>query len=1115
VHATPRLPTVTLPLAALAALTSPLQPLRAEGDWVAAAHQAPAVTLKPHFWAQCRRPCQHVGFSFLESGEEVDQMVARGANATLTGGMWIPVEAPDQPYGVGHAPTATLRGLGRLAQSFRAREPFVAVGLACPTFNTTGSGCTLSLRRGTREDWVVTGRPPRLASQAFRDLQDNQIVWLPVGEQPAGVYTIEQSEPTGAGVGVWTRGGDPYPDGTAYADGAPFAGVDLELWLRAPEGREVTLVPPADDHVALRLAGRIYERLLAQGMHIAYSVGDWNNGFFPYYPDWFWERFPDAAMLDAPGRPFLAGMFEKQYPWPSIEHPAIVSGASRYIRDVVTALRDEPDILYWVMGGEALYATYVDQRRWMDFGPNALAHYRAWLQQRYGTVAALNAAWGTQVPDFGAVGPSAPPTHDAATLDWLRYRNRAMAERFQWHFRAAKGADPGRLVVTSNHGDLFTGLSGVALGCTPAEYAAVSDGWELGQIIGDDDPTLYNLLWMHTVGAFGKPLCPVRLAYKRTDPRARGGGTSYTPAAARRYFWESVGTGSWHLGFIQWSGSLPDGEWGVKGTPAEAEIGRLLERWHQIEPLFDGAWPVAPRVGLLLSEPTWLLEGYQPVWQELHAWAMRNQVPLRFLYDAQIAEGALDDLQVVISADNRLLDRDVARELARFAARGGKLLLCGENAVWDERAQPYTDSPLAETRARDLPHDRWAATLRAELGQDADWPVRVRATGDPVWRTTGTDLTGTHDTPVDLAGHTSVSQTFVAAHERLVSVGVSCPTYTKTVTDCTLTIQVLAGGPGGPVIAERIVPTADLTDNAWHDVPVDRTAPVGATYYVRLVTPAELPPQLIGVWCCAEDRYAGGSLHMDDQPVPGDMRVRVRYAVPSPPAEVLEVFPLHDGAGLIVAVTNIGREAVQAEVTPADGALSPEFARYEVVDVLQQTVVAEAERADAHAAVTVPAEDSAVLCFRPVVTAAQGGELLAAVHRLPGTPSVVAALQQAQEALATGRPAKGAAACLRALAVVEAQVAARVEDGRLSVSARMPVPVQSLAASMVPLIGFRAELREAGGEWRAEIPCDTLPRMYDYGQQRYVPYSGVLELMLEGRAGDGRKVFGTATAYLP
>lgn len=101
-----------------------------------------------------------------------------------------------------------------LGQSFHADLPFQEVAGSFPTWNTVGSGVTLTLRRDGPQGPVV-------ATRREENVVDNAWTALPLpAPQPPGTYYLEISDPRGH-VGWWTlpvrtvAGGAPYADGKA------------------------------------------------------------------------------------------------------------------------------------------------------------------------------------------------------------------------------------------------------------------------------------------------------------------------------------------------------------------------------------------------------------------------------------------------------------------------------------------------------------------------------------------------------------------------------------------------------------------------------------------------------------------------------------------------------------------------------------------------------------------------------------------------------------------------------------------------------------------------------------------------------------------------------------
>jgi hypothetical protein len=203
-----------------------------------------------------------------------------------------------------------------------------------------------------------------------------------------------------------------------------------------------------------------------------------------------------------------------------------------------------------VIGGEQGYPDYFGLPEG-DFRPEFLAHYRAWCRHH-----------------------GLPESEDAS--QWRRFREAAMTERFALYTAHLRQLDTTRPVLIPTHGNPFALDFRVKMGYPLTDLAGAADGFEAGPISIDDDPERLHRLTLDMQTSLGVMVVAPRLANKQLDSRAQGGGRSFSPASARRAVYEALGMGVWHIGLVQWRGSLPDGEWGISGTPAEAECKRLF-----------------------------------------------------------------------------------------------------------------------------------------------------------------------------------------------------------------------------------------------------------------------------------------------------------------------------------------------------------------------------------------------------------------------------------------------------------------------------------------------------------------------------------------------------------
>ena len=102
-------------------------------------------------------------------------------------------------------------------------------------------------------------------------------------------------------------------------------------------------------------------------------------------PLWLYERHPEVLPIDRYGHVVNAGSRQSWQP----TSPVLKEYALRLCRKLAEHYKDNPYVTAWHMGNE-----YGWNNRY-DYSDNALAAFRTWCEAKYGTVDALNEAWGT------------------------------------------------------------------------------------------------------------------------------------------------------------------------------------------------------------------------------------------------------------------------------------------------------------------------------------------------------------------------------------------------------------------------------------------------------------------------------------------------------------------------------------------------------------------------------------------------------------------------------------------------------------------------------------------------------------------------------------------------
>ena len=147
-------------------------------------------------------------------------------------------------------------------------------------------------------------------------------------------------------------------------------------------------------------------------------------------PPWFFERYPDARLINIDGRPCFSARHMTCW-----NHPQAWAEAVRTIRTLAQRYGRHPSVWGWQIDNEPNYAE--DPAAYYDFNPHAIHDAQQWLQDEYGTLDALNERW------FGAFWSQTynkwsqiwvthlPKSNPNAALSFLRWRETNMARFVQ------------------------------------------------------------------------------------------------------------------------------------------------------------------------------------------------------------------------------------------------------------------------------------------------------------------------------------------------------------------------------------------------------------------------------------------------------------------------------------------------------------------------------------------------------------------------------------------------------------------------------------------------------------------------------------------------------------
>jgi beta-galactosidase len=246
-----------------------------------------------------------------------------------------------------------------------------------------------------------------------------------------------------------------WPENRWADDAARMAAMGLSL-VRIGEFAWSRIEPDGDARYDWGWLDRAIDTLHAAGLKVILGTPTATP------PKWLVDRMPDMAAIDEQGRPRGFGS-RRHY---CFSH----KGYRAECRRIVTALAERygahPAIVMWQTDNE-----YGCHDTVLSFSPAAASAFRGWLGARYGTVAALNTAWGNvfwsmEYTSFAEVDPPHLTVTEANPAHWLDYRRFASDQvaRFNREQVAIIRAHAPGVPITHNFMGFFTEFDHHAVG---------------------------------------------------------------------------------------------------------------------------------------------------------------------------------------------------------------------------------------------------------------------------------------------------------------------------------------------------------------------------------------------------------------------------------------------------------------------------------------------------------------------------------------------------------------------------------------------------------------------------------------------------------------------------
>ena len=320
------------------------------------------------------------------------------------------------------------------------------------------------------------------------------------------------------------------------------------------------------------------------------------------------------------------------------------------------------------------------------FGPDTLRAMRTWLRETYGTLEALNAAWGTSFADWDAVTPDT--TEEARARRQKTGRRSYAAWADHRRFMELTFCDSIAHLKAIMNGKM-PGLPLDMSGTQPPNGWTGMDMWLVSKSV--DEPAAYDSsLLGEMVRSFGRPFVKPWCGY--------GGG----PVDMKRRLWTGAfnyldyGISFWeNFNFLMPDYTLPSTVKLLKRELVDLQSGgaRLLRS-------LEGTPDVLLHYSQASVHLAQIEERYGELMAEQERWIKRFALTgktFRYVAYAELEDGELDRSAakiLVLPHSAAMSEKEVAAVL-RFRARGGEVFGDAESGLFDEHCVIRSASPLA------------------------------------------------------------------------------------------------------------------------------------------------------------------------------------------------------------------------------------------------------------------------------------------------------------------------------------------------------------------------------------------------------------------------------------
>jgi beta-galactosidase len=404
-------------------------------------------------------------------------------------------------------------------------------------------------------------------------------------------------------------------------------------------------------------------------------------------PPWLTHRYPEALPVTEDGVTLSVGSRQQYCP----SSPVYRKLAARLVSKIVERYSNHPALAMWHINNE--YGCHVS-RCYCDISAEA---FRNWLEKRYGTIDALNQAWGTafwsqRYSDFAEIyPPRTAPTfrNPAQLLDFDRFSSDELLSLYRAEVAIVRQATP-NIPITTNFMCFF---KGVDYWSWASEVDIISNDSYPDPV--DPDSPAYGAMSHDLMRSLrtGQPWLLMEQSSSAVTWRERN--SSKPPGQMAAWSMQALARGADGLLFFQWRQSTSGAEKFLTGMiphggPETRVFGEIEALGSKLETLSDIAGSrLDAKVAIVFEWDSWWSIEQLAVPAKLSyvdgvfAW-YKSLFERNVLVDFVKADADLTGYDAVIVPTLFSATKTALDNLAAFAESGGQLLVTYMSGITDE-----------------------------------------------------------------------------------------------------------------------------------------------------------------------------------------------------------------------------------------------------------------------------------------------------------------------------------------------------------------------------------------------------------------------------------------------